>query len=90
MQCRPLERFLSFEGSRFGSQTCEQGSLGSMNRRLPLFVAMGLTVLGLLGAAGCGMRGPLETPPRQVGDAPPSKPGEPPPHKPSILDPLIR
>jgi predicted small lipoprotein YifL len=51
---------------------------------------MALTALVLLGAAGCGMRGPLEAPPRQVGDAPPAKPGEPPPHKPSILDPLIR
>jgi predicted small lipoprotein YifL len=51
---------------------------------------MGLMVLGLLGIAGCGVRGPLETPPRQAGDAPRPKPGEPPPHKPSILDPLIR
>jgi predicted small lipoprotein YifL len=51
---------------------------------------MALTALGLLSAAGCGVRGPLDSPPKQVSDAPPPKPGEPPPHKPSILDPLIR
>ena len=61
-----------------------------MSRRVPLCVAISLTVLGLLSAAGCGVRGPLDQPPKQVSDAPPPKPGEPPPHKPSILDPLIR
>jgi predicted small lipoprotein YifL len=61
-----------------------------MDRRLPLRVAMALAVLGVFGIAGCGVRGPLETPPKQVGDAPRPKPGEPPPHRPSILDPLIR
>jgi predicted small lipoprotein YifL len=61
-----------------------------MSRRVPLCVAIALTVLGVLSAAGCGVRGPLDAPPKQVSDAPPPKPGEPPPHKPSILDPLIR
>jgi predicted small lipoprotein YifL len=69
---------------------CEQGSPSPMSRRVPLCVAIALTVLGLLSAAGCGVRGPLDAPPKQVSDAPPPKPGEPPPHKPSILDPLIR
>ena len=61
-----------------------------MSRRVPLGVAIALTVLGLLSAAGCGVRGPLDAPPKQTSDAPPPKPGEPAPHKPSILDPLIR
>jgi predicted small lipoprotein YifL len=68
----------------------EQGSVSSMTRRLPLCVAMALTVLGVLGIAGCGVRGPLDAPPKQVSDVPPPTPGEPPPHRPSILDPLIR
>jgi predicted small lipoprotein YifL len=61
-----------------------------MTRRLTLCVAVASTVLGLLGIGGCGVRGPLDTPPKQASDAPPPKPGEPPPHRPSILDPLIR
>ena len=61
-----------------------------MLSRLPLWLVMAATVLGLAAGAGCGVRGPLETPPRAAGDAPPPKPGEPPPHRPSILDPLIR
>jgi len=61
-----------------------------MSRRLPLCLAIALTVLGALSAAGCGVRGSLEAPPKQTSEAPPAKPGEPPPHKPSILDPLIR
>jgi predicted small lipoprotein YifL len=68
----------------------QQGSQGSMSRPLPLCIAMALTALGLLSAAGCGVRGPLDSPTKQVSDAPPPRPGEPPPHKPSILDPLIR
>ncbi len=64
--------------------------MGSMIKRPALCVAMALTALGVLSTAGCGVRGPLETPPKQASDVPPPKPGEPPPHRPSILDPLIR
>jgi predicted small lipoprotein YifL len=61
-----------------------------MLSRLPLWLVLAATALGLAVGAGCGVRGPLEQPPRAAGDAPPPKPGEPPPHRPSILDPLIR
>ena len=62
-----------------------------MSRHLALRVAIALTVLGMLSAAGCGVRGPLEQPPEaKTADTAPRAPGEPPPHKPSILDPLIR
>jgi predicted small lipoprotein YifL len=64
-----------------------------MQRRLPLCVAIALSLAGVLSIPGCGVRGPLETPPGakvETGDAAPGKPGEPVPHKPSILDPLIR
>jgi predicted small lipoprotein YifL len=51
-------------------------------------------LLGALGIAGCGVRGPLETPPAAASDttggATPGTPGQPVPHRPSILDPLIR
>jgi predicted small lipoprotein YifL len=59
-------------------------------RSLPLRLLTAATVLALLAGSGCGVRGPLDAPPRAVSDAPPTKPGEPTPHKPSILDPLIR
>jgi predicted small lipoprotein YifL len=48
---------------------------------------------GALGLSGCGVRGPLETPPGaavETGNATPGTPGQPAPHKPSILDPLLR
>jgi predicted small lipoprotein YifL len=61
-----------------------------MSRRAPLYAAIALTVLGVLSAAGCGVRGPLEQPPEAKTGEAPRAPGEPPPHKPSILDPLIR
>lgn len=63
-----------------------------MSRHPALRVAIALTVLGMLSAAGCGVRGPLEQPPEaKTGDAAaPRAPGAPPPHKPSVLDPLIR
>jgi predicted small lipoprotein YifL len=59
-------------------------------RSLPLRLLTAATVLALLAGAGCGVRGPLDAPPKAVGDVPATKPGEPTPHKPSILDPLIR
>jgi predicted small lipoprotein YifL len=65
-----------------------------MLRRLPLCVAIALSLAGVLSISGCGVRGPLETPPGakvETGEAAPgsvAKPGE--PHRPSILDPLIR
>jgi hypothetical protein len=61
-----------------------------MLSRLPLWLVLAATTLGLAVGAGCGVRGSLDAPPRAAGDAPPPKPGEPPPHRPSILDPLIR
>ena len=64
-----------------------------MHSRLPLCVAIALTVAGMFSIPGCGVRGPLESPPKakaDTGGATPGKPGEPVPHKPSILDPLIR
>jgi predicted small lipoprotein YifL len=54
---------------------------------------LAVLLLGALSLAGCGVRGPLETPPAaasETGGATPGTPGTPVPHKPSILDPLIR
>jgi predicted small lipoprotein YifL len=65
---------------------------GRMQGRLRLWLAA-LVALGTLGLTGCGVRGSLETPPREkaeTGDAVPGTPGQPVPHKPSMLDPLIR
>jgi predicted small lipoprotein YifL len=61
-----------------------------MLSRLPLWLVIASTALVMAVSAGCGVRGPLESPPKSVSDAPPSKPGDPAPHQPSILDPLIR
>ena len=64
-----------------------------MHSRLPLCVAIALTVAGMLSIPGCGVRGSLEAPPKEkteTGGATPGTPGTPVPHKPSILDPLIR
>jgi predicted small lipoprotein YifL len=64
-----------------------------MRRRRQLQMAAALLLAGALGLAGCGVRGPLETPPNEVSDtgsATPGTPGQPAPHKPSVLDPLIR
>ena len=64
-----------------------------MHRRLPLCVAIALTVAGMFSIPRCGVRGSLDKPPgakNQAGDATPGTPGEPVPHKPFILDPLIR
>ncbi|NJO23784.1 MAG: hypothetical protein HC868_13720 [Sphingomonadales bacterium] len=64
-----------------------------MRSRLPLGLAIALTVAGMSSISGCGVRGPLERPPHAketVGDATPGTPGQKAPHKPSILDPLIR
>ena len=64
-----------------------------MHSRLPLCVAIALTVVGMLSISGCGVRGPLEAPPNakaETGGATPGTPGAPAPHKPSILDPLLR
>jgi predicted small lipoprotein YifL len=50
-------------------------------------------LLGALGLAGCGVRGPLEVPHEaatETGNATPGTPGQPVAHKPSVLDPLIR
>ena len=50
-------------------------------------------LLGELSLAGCGVKGPLETPRDaavETGNATPGTPGQPVAHKPSILDPLIR
>jgi predicted small lipoprotein YifL len=56
-----------------------------------LGVAIGLLALVALGLGGCGVRGPLDTPPEaKTSDSAPRAPGQPPPHKPSVLDPLIR
>jgi predicted small lipoprotein YifL len=62
-----------------------------MRNRMPLWVLTATAVLALLASGGCGVRGSLDAPPRDVSDMPPpTRPGEPPPHKPTILDPLIR
>ena len=64
-----------------------------MHSRLPLCVAIALTLAGMLSISGCGVRGSLEAPPKskvETGGATPGTPGEPVPHKPSILDPLLR
>ena len=64
-----------------------------MYSRLPLCVAIVLTLAGLLSIPGCGVRGSLDAPPqakKETGGATPGTPGEPVPHKPSVLDPLIR
>jgi predicted small lipoprotein YifL len=61
-----------------------------MLSRLPLWLVIASTALAMAVGSGCGVRGPLETPPKSIADAPPTKPGEPTPHKSSILDPLIR
>jgi predicted small lipoprotein YifL len=50
-------------------------------------------MLGALGLAGCGVKGPLDTPKdarADTGNATPGTPGQPVPHKSSVLDPLIR
>lgn len=63
-----------------------------MDRRLQLGI-LAAFLIGALGLAGCGVRGPLETPPAvasETGGATPGTPGAPVPHKPSILDTLIR
>lgn len=63
-----------------------------MPGRLQLAI-MAALLLGALSLGGCGVRGPLETPPAAsdtTGGATPGTPGQPVPHKPSILDPLIR
>jgi predicted small lipoprotein YifL len=68
----------------------ETGIMGYMLSRLPLWLVIASTALAMAVSAGCGVRGPLDAPPKSAADAPPSKPGEPTPHRPSILDPLIR
>jgi predicted small lipoprotein YifL len=66
-----------------------------MQKRLSLCAAIALTLAGLLGIPGCGVRGSLEAPPEaktETGQATPGTPGKPGegPAKPSVLDPLIR
>jgi predicted small lipoprotein YifL len=61
-----------------------------MLSRLPLWLVIASTALAVAVSAGCGVRGPLDSPPKSQADAPTAKPGEPKPHRPSILDPLIR
>ena len=64
-----------------------------MHSRLPLCVAIALSVAGMFSISGCGVRGSLEAPPNakvETGNATPGTPGAPAPHKPSILDPLLR
>jgi predicted small lipoprotein YifL len=64
-----------------------------MHGRLKLGVVAALLLLGAVGLAGCGVKGPLERPgdaPAETGNATPGTPGQPVPHKPSILDPIIR
>jgi predicted small lipoprotein YifL len=64
-----------------------------MHSRLPLYVAMALTLAVMLSISGCGVRGSLEAPPgakTEVGKSEPGTPGEPVPHKPFILDSLLR
>jgi len=61
--------------------------------RLKLVVAIWLLLLGAIGVAGCGVKGPLEAPgagPKETGNAEPGTPGQPVAQKPFILDPLIR
>jgi predicted small lipoprotein YifL len=56
-------------------------------------VLAALLLLGALGLAGCGVKGPLEVPKdaaNETGNATPGTPGQPNPHKSSVLDPLIR
>ena len=51
-----------------------------MHSRLPLCVAVALTVAGMLSLAGCGVRGSLEAPPQaktETGNATPGTPGQP-------------
>ena len=64
-----------------------------MHSRLPLYVAIALTLAGMLSITGCGVRGSLDAPPgakSEAGTSEPGTPGEPTPHKPSVLDPLLR
>ena len=64
-----------------------------MHSRLPLWVAIALTVAGMFSIPGCGVRGSLEAPPKEkveTGGATPGTPGTPVPHKPFVLDPLLR
>jgi predicted small lipoprotein YifL len=63
--------------------------MGYMLSRLPLWLVIASTALALAVSAGCGVRGPLDSPPKSKEEVS-SKPGEPKPHQPSILDPLIR
>ena len=64
-----------------------------MRGRHQLGVVAALLLLGALGLAGCGVKGPLEVPKEaanETGNATPGTPGQPVAHKPSILDPLLR
>jgi predicted small lipoprotein YifL len=61
-----------------------------MRSRLPLWLVIASTAMAMAISSGCGVRGPLDAPPKATAGAPPTKPGEPAPHRPSILDPLIR
>ena len=61
-----------------------------MLSRLPLWLVIASAALAMAVSAGCGVRGPLDAPPKNTVDAPAPQPGEPKPHQPSILDPLIR
>jgi predicted small lipoprotein YifL len=61
-----------------------------MHGRLQLVVAVALVVLGALGVAGCGVKGPLEAPNAVAKDTANATPSQPTAHKPFILDPLIR
>lgn len=61
-----------------------------MRSHLPLWLVIASTALAFAVSSGCGVRGPLESPPKSTAEAPPARPGEPTPHQPSILDPLIR
>jgi predicted small lipoprotein YifL len=61
-----------------------------MRTRLPFWLVIASTALALGVCGGCGVRGPLDAPPKAASDVPPPKPGEPTPHKPFILDGLIR
>ena len=64
-----------------------------MHGRLQLVVAVALVMLGALGVAGCGVKGPLEAPnavAKDAANASPGTPSQPVEHKPFILDSLIR
>ncbi len=61
-----------------------------MRSRLPLWLVIASLATVLSAVSGCGVRGPLDAPPRAIADEPPTRPGEPKPHKPSVLDSLIR